>query len=113
MSPLPAEVDEPDPREEPGRVDEFLRPFLTDSMLWPVALVCVLSIASFGAYLLVRAFERNVFAMAALLGVAWMSYDAARDSLRAGRPAVVALLVLTLWLVATAGAVAGVCTGIL
>jgi len=106
-------VDEPDPREDPRRIDDFLRPFLTDSMLWPVALVAVLSLSSIGAYLLARAFDPNFAALGALLGLAWMSYDATRGSLRGGRPGPLALLILTLWVVSAAGALAGVRLGLL
>lgn len=104
---------EPDPREEPGRVDELLRPFLTDSMLWPVAIVLVLSVSSFFAQVIVRAFEKNLFAVAALLVLSWMSYGAVRGSIRGGRPGPLALLVFALWVVSAAGAVAGARLGLL
>jgi hypothetical protein len=105
-------VDEPDPRET-RRIDELLRPFLTDSMLWPVAIVVVLCIGTIGAFLISRAFEANIFAIAALLGLAWLSQDSVRTSLRAGPFGPFAMLVLVLWLVAAAAAVLGVRTGLL
>ena len=98
---------EPDPRDEPGRIDELLRPFLTDSMLWPLSLVVVVTIGTFGAYLLVRVAERNVFSIAALVILGWMSFDGVRGSMRGGRPGPLAILILALWVVSAAGAVAG------
>ncbi|MGI9430638.1 MAG: hypothetical protein ACR2PQ_00395 [Myxococcota bacterium] len=103
---------EPDPRDEPSRVDELLRPFLSDSMLWPLSLVGVVTISTFGAYLLVRVHEGDVFAIAALFLLGWMSFDGARGSMRRGRPGPVAILILVLWAVSAAGAVAGVRLGL-
>jgi hypothetical protein len=106
-------VTEPDPRDEPGRIDELLRPFLTDSMLWPLSLVGVMTFSSFGAYLLVRVSERDVFGIAALVLLGWMSFDGIRSSFRGGRPGPVAILILTLWAVSLAGAIAGARFGLL
>jgi len=105
-------VTEPDPRDEPGRIEDLLRPFLTDSMLWPLSLVGVMTLSSFGALLLVRVSERDVFGIAALVLLGWMSFDGIRSTLRRGRPGPVGILILTIWVVSLAGAVAGVRLGL-
>jgi len=104
-------VTEPDPRDEPGRVDELLRPFLTDSMLWPLSLVVVGTLGTFGAYLLVRVYEGDLFALASLFLLGWMSFDGVRGSMRGGRPGPVAILILVLWGLSAVGAVVGLRVG--
>lgn len=72
------EVEEHEPDEERERVgiDRHLAIFVEDSALWPVMLAAVLAFTAGGAALMLLAVaERNLFAVAALLILLWMSVD--------------------------------------
>lgn len=94
-----------DPAGEPeatprSRVDEILEPLYTDRMLWGLLAVMALVLGTFLASILLLALERRPFAIAALLGVAWMSVDGYRRSSPSGPPGPAARLILALWILA-------------
>lgn len=84
----------------PGRLDVWILPFFQDSALWPVLIVALLSLATFGAAILLVALDtRNKFAIAALALLVWMSGDVAwRDLRRRRRLGPICALILALWL---------------
>lgn len=101
-----------DERQEPG-VDRFLRPVFEDSLLWPIAGVTLLSLATFGAGLLLLAFvSRNGFALAALVVVGWMSADVVVRDVRQRRFGPASALVVGLWALAGVGAAAAAWWGL-
>jgi hypothetical protein len=106
-------VAEDDPREGRSRIDEALRPFFDDSMLWPLMLVGVSCFASIGAFVIALALERNLFAVGALLGLVWLSFDGVRASFRGGRPGPAAIAILALWILSALGATLGIRLGLL
>lgn len=82
-----------------ARLDAWILPFFQDSALWPVLIVALLSLATFGAAILLVALDtRNQFAIAALALLAWMSGDVAWRDLRRRRLGPICALILALWL---------------
>lgn len=113
-SPTETGVD-PDPHAGPeeaadprSRVDQLLAPLYEDRTLWGLLAVMALVLATFLASILLMSLERRPFAIAALLGVAWMSVDGLRRS-NPGGPT--ARLIIGLWLlsagIATASRLGG------
>ena len=102
--------EEPSAEDEPRRLEDWIRPFFTDSMLWPVLAVAILSLSTFGSAILLLAIgARNYFAIAALVAIAGMSADAIWADLRRRRLGPVSGLILALWSIsalAAAGAIA-------
>ncbi len=96
-----------------SRSEQMLRPFFEDSALWPVLVVIALSLASFGAAILVAAIaDRNYAAIAALLVLALISGDLLRVDLRRRRFGVVSGLMLSLWVLSALLAGAAVTLGL-
>lgn len=107
-----------DPEEEPdpagGRLEAFLRPLVTDSTLWPVLLVVLAVFATFFAGAILAALRaRSLFAVAALLGLAWLTTGPVMRDLRARRLSAGSAILLLLWLLAVAVALVGARTGFL
>ena len=96
-----------DPGQGPSRLDAWLGPFLTDSLLWPVGIVLGAALALFGAAILLLALERNAFAWVALLALVIATADGLRGDVRRRRLGPGGLVVVLVWLLAIAGAVAG------
>lgn len=86
-----------DPSEERERVglDRHLAIFVEESTLWPVLVAAVLALTTGGAALMLLALgDRNLFAIAALLILLWMSVD---FTVRRRRLGVAGGLILTFW----------------
>ncbi|MDJ0788913.1 MAG: hypothetical protein QNK05_19070 [Myxococcota bacterium] len=71
------DVPQDDPRSS---VDRLLAPLYEDSSLWGLLVVMALVMATFLASIVLMSLERRPFALAALAGVAWMSFDVSRRS---------------------------------
>jgi hypothetical protein len=96
-----------------SRLERWLGPYFTDSTLWPVTFAAVVVLVLLGAALLIfAARERNPFAAAALLGLAWISADAVRSSRRAGRLGAVGRAILALWALVAGVAAAALALGL-
>jgi hypothetical protein len=110
LSPPPGDDD----GREPRNADEWLREFLSNSALVPVALVAVGSFTALGAGVWIAALRgRNLAALAALLVLAAMSADfVLRNRRRSGRFGVTSRLVLTLWALSACAAAAAVALGL-
>ncbi len=106
--PEPPEAEEP----QASRLDAVLGPFITDSLLWPVGIVAGLAMAMFGAAILLLALERNLFAWAALLGLVFVTVDSLRGDLRRRRLGPGGVVLLSVWVLAISGAVAGLSLGV-
>lgn len=103
----------PQPEEHDGsehRTLRFVRPFFEDSTLWPVLIVAVVSATLFGATLLLVALAgRNLFALAALVILVWMSVDSLRQDWKRRRGfSLLGRGVLGLWALSAAAAGAAV-----
>jgi hypothetical protein len=104
--------EEPAAADEPRRLEDWIRPFFSDSTLWPVLAVAILSLSSFGAALLLLALgARNYFAIAALVVLAGISVDAIWVDLRRRRLGPVAGIILALWSVSALAAAVAVAFG--
>ena len=103
-----------DDDREPKNLDDWLRQFITNGALVPVALVAAGCFAAIGAGVLLAAlWVRNLPAIAALVLLAGMSIDALlRDRRRRGRLGLASRLVLTLWGLSVAAAVAALALGL-
>ena len=93
--------------QDRSRLDAWLGPFLTDSLLWPVAIVLGSSLALFGSAILLLALERNAFAWMALLGLLFATADGLRGDLRRRRLGPGGIVILLVWALAIVGAVGG------
>ncbi len=119
-------VDDPDSSEEPEsrtpedagpedspRAKELLDTLFTDSALWPLLTVILISVGAIGAGVLVLSFgDRNVFAAAALLLLAGMTIDVSLRARREPSYRILAKVVLMLWASAIDLALVAVYTGI-
>ncbi len=98
--------------QDRSRLDAWLGPFLTDSLLWPVAIVLVASLALFGSAILLLALERNAFAWVALLGLLVATADGLRGVFRRRRLGPGGILILSLWVLSILAAVAAARLGL-
>jgi len=99
----PLNPDADDPR---STADRLLAPLFEDTTLWGLLAVMALVLGTFLASILLMALERRPFAIAALLGVAWISVDLFRRSRRPGEPMGAAgRLIIGLWVVSAGIAV--------
>ena len=119
-------VDDPDSSEEPEsrtpedagpedspRAKELLDTLFTDSALWPLLTVILISVGAIGAGALVRAFgDRNYFAGAALLLLAAMTIAVSVRARSQPSYQILAKVVLLLWASAIALALLAVYSGI-
>ena len=103
-----------DDGREPRNLDDWLRQFVSDSTLVPVALVAAGCFTAIGAGVLLAAlWARNLPAIAALVLLAGMSIDALlRDRRRRGRLGFASRLVLALWVLSGAAAAAALALGL-
>jgi hypothetical protein len=92
---------DPDSREadpEEQGIDLWLRPFITDSTLWPVLVVAVAAFVSMTVGLITLAWSnRSPLAAAALLGIVWISVDAGYRQRREGGSRLLVGLLVALW----------------
>jgi hypothetical protein len=103
-----------DDDREPKSLDDWLRQFITNGALVPVALVAAGCFTAIGAGVLLAAlWARNIPAIAALVLLAGMSIDALlRDRRRRGRLGLASRLVLALWALSLAAAAAALALGL-
>lgn len=102
--------DAPDRGE--SRLDAWLGPYLTDSMLWPVTIVAGVALSLFGATILLLAAQRNPFAVVALLGLVFVTVDGLRGTLRRRRLGPGGTLLLAVWALAILMAVGASSLGV-
>src|SRR5262249_1749386 len=77
----------PEPGEDARGTDLWLAPFFRDSTLWPVLVTAAGAFTALGAWSLLVAFvEHNPFGVAAVLGLLWVTVDAASPDRRRPRP---------------------------
>lgn len=106
----PREPEEAETPPERTGIDRHLAVFVEEPTLWPVTLALVLAFTTAGAALMLLAVtDRNLFALAALLILLWMSVDVIVRRRRFGP--LVGLL-LTLWLLSGCAACAFVYFGL-
>ena len=93
--------------EDARGTDAWLAPFFTDSSLWPVLVVVASCLSTLGAAVLVAGiYHQNLPAAAALLGLAWISFDVGRRRRREnGRLGMLGWSIVSLW--ALSAAIAG------
>ena len=97
---------------EPRGAERWLAPFFRDSTLWPVLVTVSLVFLVIGASALLLAFvERNPFAVAAVLLLFWISFDAGIRSRRRGGSRLVLGMIAAFWLLSAAGALGAVWAG--
>jgi hypothetical protein len=103
-----------DDGREPKSLDDWLRQFISDSALVPVALVAAGCFTAIGAGIVLAALQaRSLPAIAALVLLGGMSIDALlRDRRRRGRLGLASRLVLTLWALSLAAAAAALALGL-
>jgi hypothetical protein len=105
-----------DPEREPGPkgLDDWLRPYFTDSTLVPVALVAAGCFTALGGGIIAWAVRgRSLAAIAALVLLAGMSADwLLRDRRRRGRLGLASRCVLALWALSAAAAAAAFALGL-
>ena len=106
--------DDPLDESEPaGGIEPWILPFVQDSSLWPVSAVMVLCLSTVGAAVLLAAWiARDLFAIAALVGMLGISGDIALRVRRGEQKPILGWVVLVLWLGSSAGAVIGIVSGI-
>ena len=106
-----SEAPEPEDRQT---VEEFIAPFFTDSSLWPVLLVVAGCLATLGAAVLVGAiYHHNLFAAAALLGIAWIAFDVGKRHRRQhGSMGLLGWSIVALWVLSAAIGVAATLLGL-
>ena len=90
---------EPEPKDSADPVERWLDPFFSEPALWPVLLVLVLSLVTFGAAaILVALSGRSAFSAVALLALAAASAEAVwRSARRRRRLGRLGGLILALW----------------
>jgi len=99
-----AEPDEPG-ADGPQGGESWLAPFFRDSTLWPVlAVTAVIFVVMGTAGLLLAFVERNLFALAAVVLVFWMSVDAVIRNRRRHGSALLPGSIVALWLLSAAAA---------
>ena len=93
--------------EERHGFERHLAVFFEDSTLWPVLAVAVLIFTTLGAALLLLGLlDRNLFALAALIVLVWMSIDVMLRRRRAhGRVGLIGVLLGLFWGLSIAAAV--------
>jgi len=107
-------VTDPEREREPKSLDDWLRPYFTDSTLVPVALVAAGCFAALGGGIMAWAVRgRSLAAIAALVLLAGMSADKlVRDWRRHGRPSLAGRAVLALWALSALAAAAALALGL-
>ena len=122
----PMRADEPDSDAEPesrrpedaglahpSNANQLLDTLFTDSALWPLLIVILISVGALGAGVLVLGLgDRNYFASAALLLLAGMTIDVSLRARRRPRYRILAKAILLLWATAIALALVAVYSGI-
>ena len=90
-------MDDPEPQDE-SRHEQVIRTFVDEPMLWPVAIVLVLTVVTFGAAILVFAIRlRSLFACIALLLLIFMTVWGLEQDFRERRLRPASRVVLGLW----------------
>ncbi len=94
-------------------LDRWLQPFVSDSGLWPVLIVALLCLATFGAAaLLIAIGRRNWFAIGVIAAGVVASVDLARPDLRRRRVGATSGILLALWLLSALLAFIAVAAGV-
>jgi hypothetical protein len=97
-----------------SRLDGWIAPCFTDSLLWPVTFTVAAVFATFMASVLLLSFrDRNLPAMAALVGLVWLSVEPLRGAIRRRSLGPAAGAVLLFWGLAVGIALIGLKTGFL
>jgi hypothetical protein len=93
---------------EPTGLERWIAPYFRDSTLWPVlAVAAAVGVTGLAGVLLLAAVDRNPFAAAAGLALAWMSVDASLRERRARhRLGLAGRSLLALWALGIAAALA-------
>jgi hypothetical protein len=105
--------DEGEEQPDPRQLDTWIRPFFSDSTLWPVLVVAFAIFVVFGAALLLLAVRsRSPWAIAALLVLAWMSVDGVSGDVRRRRLGLVSRSIVTLWTASALAAVVATAAGL-
>ena len=93
---------------EPSGLERWIAPYFHDSTLWPVlAVTGAVGVTGLAGLLLLAAVDRNPFAAAAALTLAWMSVDASLRERRARhRLGLAGRSILALWALGIAAALA-------
>ena len=107
-------MSEPGPEREPQGLDDWLRPYFTDSTLVPVMLVAAGCFIAVGAGIMAWAVRgRSLAAIAALVLLAGMSGDwCLRDWRRGRRLGLASRFILVLWALSAVAAAAAVAIGL-
>jgi len=97
----------PDEQESTG-LERWIAPYFRDSSLWPVlAVTAAVGVTGLAGLLLLGAVDRNPFAGAAAVALAWMSVDASLRERRArGRLGLAGRAIFALWALGVAAALA-------
>lgn len=95
-----------DGEKEQSRLDAWLGPFLTDSLLWPVTIAAGTALVMFASAILLLAARRNPFAWAALVGLVLMTADGLRGDVRRRKLGPGGAVVVSIWTLAVVVAVA-------
>ena len=94
--------------------DAFLRPLFPDSSLWPILIVVMIVLATFfGSVILMAVRTRSLVAVAALLGLAWLTTAPVTADVRRRRLGATSLVLLLLWAISLGVALVGARTGFL
>jgi hypothetical protein len=89
---------DPDPRDPEDRAAEVIRSFLSEPLLWPVGLVVVLTLATFGGAILLFAIRlRSFLPGIALLILIFLTVWGLEADFRERRLRPVSRVVLGLW----------------
>src|SRR5262245_11157678 len=94
----------PDHGDEPRGIEFWLAPFFRDSTLWPVLVTAALMFVALGASALLMALERNLFAIAAVLVMLWISLDAGIRSRRRRGSRLLVCSIAGFWLLSATAA---------
>ena len=99
--------------DQKSGIDHWLEPFFTDSALWSVVFVAAGCLGTLGAAVLVAAlYIGNYSAIAALVLLAWMSFDFLNRNRRAGKHGLLGRCIIGLWGLSIFIAIAGISLGL-
>jgi len=98
----------PAPEPEPRGLERWIAPYFRDSTLWPVLVVAAATaVTGLASLLLLAAVDRNPYAGAGVVVLAWIGVDVALRERRAlGRTGLAGRSALVLWVLGAAAALA-------
>ncbi len=92
------------PKSDSDRLDRLLAPLFEDSPLWPLLLVGIFTVATFGAGIVTLALlERSIAAMGALALLVFLTFYGLDENIRQRRLGRVGWLAVVLWVLTLAG----------